>query len=274
MKPLLAPLLLFASIALAQTSQPTTLPLDHNDAVGHFYDINGFKMYAEVYGSGPPILMIHGNGGSMRGFSANVPYFMQRYRVILADSRSQGRSLDPDHPLTFEQMADDFAALLDATHVDSVDVIGHSDGGIVALLLAIRHPQKVRRLVASGANITPDADAFKPGEWDHDHARYEREKDQPHTTEKEKNSWKLFLLDWEQPHITPAMLQTIECPCLIVCGDHDLISVPHTVTIFQNIRHANLWVIPNSGHGTLREHAAEFNAKADEFFTQPFKDHN
>jgi len=262
---------MFSGFAKAQTTRP--VPYDANPEVGKYYDINGFKMYTEVCGSGPPVLMIHGNNGSMKAFARNVPYFARHHTVILADSRSQGRSLDPDHPITFEMMADDFATLLDAMHVQSADVIGFSDGGINALLLAIRHPEKVDKLVSTGANLWPEAGAFRPGLWEHDKATYEAGKDKIRTTDKEKNDWKLFLLDWQQPHITLDALHTIQCPALIICGDHDLISISHTILIYQNIKHANLWVVPNSGHGTLKEHADEFNEQVEHFFSTPFVDH-
>jgi len=197
-----------AGIALAQDGAP--IPYGHNQAAGRFYDINGFKMYTEVYGSGPPLLMIHGNNGDMSAFAKNVPYFAKRYKVILADSRSQGRSVDPGHPLTFEMMADDFAALLDAMQIPSADVIGWSDGGINALLLAIRHPSKVKSLAATGANLWPSADAFKPGLWEAERKGYEAGLHKNHFTAKEKNNRKLFLLDWQEPHITLAQLHTIQ----------------------------------------------------------------
>ena len=270
------PTAVLLSFALSATGiraqQPEPIPYGHNQAVGKFYDINGFKMYTEVYGSGPPLLMIHGNGGDMSAFDKNVPYFATHYQVILADSRSQGRSLDPDHPLTFEMMADDFAALLDAMHIPSAYVIGWSDGGINALLLAIRHPEKVKRLASTGANLWPTADAFQPGLWDNDKKEYESGLNKDYSTAKEKNDRKLFLLDWQEPHITLDQLKTIQAPSLIICGDHDLISVPHTVLIYQNIPHANLWVVPNSGHGTLREHTDDFNHQVDNFFAKPYKD--
>jgi pimeloyl-ACP methyl ester carboxylesterase len=263
-------LVLGAAIARAQDGVP--VPYDHNQAAGRFYDINGFKMYAEVYGSGPPLLMIHGNNGDMSAFAKNIPYFAKRYKVILADSRSQGRSVDPDHPLTFEMMADDFAALLDAMHIPSADVIGWSDGGINALLLAIRYPSKVKRLAATGANLWPTADAFKPGLWDEEKKEYEAGLHKSFATARQKNNRKLFLLDWQEPHITLAQLHTIQAPSLIICGDHDLISVSHTVLIYQNIPHANLWVVPNSGHATLIEHADDFDRLVDSFFAGPYKD--
>jgi pimeloyl-ACP methyl ester carboxylesterase len=87
-------------------------------------------------------------------------------------------------------------------------------------------------------------------------------------TEKEKNDWKLFLLDWEQPNISLAALHAIRCPSLIVCGDHYMIAVEHTVQIFRAIPQAELWVVPHSGHATLIEHAEEFNKTVDAFFSK------
>jgi len=260
------------TVALAPVHAQQPIPYDHNPAAGKFYPINGFQMYTEVYGSGPALLMIHGNNGDMSAFSKNVPYFAARYKVILADSRSQGRSVDPDHPLNFEMMADDYAALLDAMHIDSAYVVGWSDGGINALLLAIRHPEKVKKLVATGANLWNSPDALAPGVWEFAVAEYDAGLKKTYTIAKEKNDRKLFLLDWWEPHMTLEQLHTIQAPSLIMAGDHDVISLPHTILIYQNIPHANLWIVPHSGHPTLQEHPDEFNRKVDEFFTQPFKD--
>lgn len=264
-------LCLLGGNAKAQSTQ--SIRYGDNPAAGRFYDLHGFRMYVEIYGSGEPVLLIHGNGGSIKAFSHNIPELAKHFRVIAADSRSQGKSVDPDHPLTFEMMADDFSDLLDAMHIKSAYVVGWSDGGINALLLAMRHPDKVKKLVSTGANLWPDADAFRPGLWDKWNAEFKANRDKPLRTEKEKNDRKLFMLDWDQPHISLTDLHKIKCPCLIICGDHDLISIPHTVQIYQNIPHANLWVVPNSGHGTLIEHADEFNTKCEEFFSTPYVDH-
>lgn len=263
-------ILLLAQPSLAQ--KPTTIPYGNNKEVGRFYDIHGFKMYCEVYGTGKPLLMIHGNGGNMRAFAGIVPYFAAKYQVILADSRSQGKSKDPDHPLTFEMMADDFAALLDAMHIQSAYVIGWSDGGINALLLAMRHPEKVTAIASTGANLWPGEDAFAPGVWDGMKKQYEQLSHKEMKTDREKNAWKLFMLDYTEPHIKLRDLHKIQCPSLIICGDHDLISIPHTVEIFQNIPKAELWVVPNSGHGTLNEHRDEFDRQVDAFFSTPFRE--
>src|SRR5437868_9950545 len=134
-------------------------PYGHNQAAGKYYDIRGFKMYCEVYGEGQPLLIIHGNGGSINNFIYQIPYFSKKYKVIVADSRAQGRSIDKGDSLTYEMMADDYAALLEAMKIDSAYVIGWSDGGINGLLLSIRHPEKVKKLAVTGANLWPDTSA-------------------------------------------------------------------------------------------------------------------
>jgi pimeloyl-ACP methyl ester carboxylesterase len=266
---LLAAIALVIAITITAPAVAQAVPYGNNPEAGKFYDIDGFKMYCEEYGpeSGMPLLMIHGNGGSIRAFAHNIPYFATKYRVIVADSRAQGKSKDPGPQLTFEMMADDEAALLDALHIKSAYVLGWSDGGIVALALAMRHPDKVIKLAATGANVQPNASAFRAGLWDSWKKQYDADKNRIWKTDKERNEWKLFMLDWDQPNIPFDALHAIRCPSLIICGDHDLISIEHTVKIFQNIPHAELWVVPHSGHATLIEHADEFNKKVDEFFT-------
>ena len=260
-------------VATRALAQEKPVPFGDNPAAGKYYEINGFKMYCEIYGAGQPLLLIHGNGGSINAFKHNIPFFSGKYEVIAADSRAQGKSKDSGQSLTFEMMADDEAALLDALHIGSAYVIGWSDGGIVALLLAMRHPGKVIKLAATGANVQPDASAFRPGVWAQDKKRYDADKNKVWKTEKEKNDWKLFELDWNQPNIPFVALQSIRCPSLIICGDHDVISIEHTVKIFQAIPKAALWVVPSSGHATLIEHAKEFNTEVDEFFSRSLGEH-
>jgi pimeloyl-ACP methyl ester carboxylesterase len=272
MKSLWIGLLVLSLSGVGAFADETPPPFGAKQAIGKYYDIRGIKMYCEIYGSGEPLLMIHGNNGSIKSFSHNIPYFAAKFKVIVADSRAQGKSTDNGESLTFEMMADDYAALLDALHIDSAYVIGWSDGGINALLLAMRHPRKVIKLVATGANLSHDASAFAPGVWQTDKKHYDANKDKVWKTEKEKNDWKLFMLDYTQPNIALSQLHSIGCPSLIICGDHDVISIEHTVQIFQNIPKAALWVIPSSGHATLIDHQDEFNKCVDEFFSKPFRD--
>lgn len=241
-----------------------------NAEAGKYYNIRGIKIYCEIYGSGMPLLMIHGNGGSIQSFENNIPYFSKKYKVIIADSRAQGKTKDETDSLSFEMMADDQAALLDALDIDSAYVIGWSDGGINALLLAMRHPKKVIKLAATGANLWPDSTAIIPSVWMEEKKTYDSLKDKKPETAVEKNDWKLFLLDWQLPNISLLSLKSIQCPSLIICGDHDLISTAHTTLISQNIPKGELWIVPNSGHATLKDHKDEFNKKVDDFFSRSY----
>ncbi|AMJ66056.1 alpha/beta fold hydrolase [Hymenobacter sp. PAMC 26628] len=256
-------LLLFLARLLA-AGQP--VPYGHNPAAGHYQTVRGIKLYYETYGAGPPLLLLHGNGGSIASFQHNIAYFARRYRVIAVDSRAHGRSVDAGDSLSFEMMADDFAALLTSLRIDSANVIGWSDGGISALALALRHPAKVRRLVATGANLAPDSTALTPALWLQQQRSYRENQGRARTTPAQKNDWKVFLLDVFQPNIPLAALRRVGAPALIVAGDGDVITLEHTVAIYRHLPRARLWVVPNSGHGTLIEHADEFNRTADEFF--------
>jgi pimeloyl-ACP methyl ester carboxylesterase len=250
-----------------------TIPVSYgsNAAAGRYVAVRGIKMYVEMYGKGKPLLLIHGNGGSISDFRSTIPFFSGKYKVIAVDSRAQGKTTDAGDSLSFEMMADDFAALLDEMKIDSAYVIGWSDGGINALLLAQRHPGKVMKLVSTGANLTPDSSAIRPSDWRSEKEQYERDKNKTWSTAKEKNDWKLFMLDWLQPNVPFTDLSRIQCPSLIICGDHDVITIVHTVGIYTHIPKAYLWVVPHSGHATLQEHRNEFNQTVDRFFKEPFQ---
>jgi len=249
----------------------TTVKYGHNKQAGKFYDIRGFKMYAEVYGQGAPLLIIHGNGGSIRDFIYQIPYFEKKYKVIVADSRAQGYSTDSGDSLTYEMMADDYAALLDAMKIDSAYVIGWSDGGINALLLAIRHPQKVKKLASTGANLVPDTTAVPREVWDSALPVYLALKAKTQKTPEEKDEYKLMRLLAEQPHIPLTDLQKISCPSLIIGGDHDVIKEEHTMLIYKNIPEAYLWILPGSGHSTPIIYKDDFNRIVDRFFSTPYR---
>ena len=253
-------------LLLSLTAAAQAIPYGNNPKAGKYCAVNGIKLYVEEYGAGKPLLLIHGNGGSIEAFSKTIPYFAKSRRVIAVDSRAHGKSVDPGDSLSFEMMADDFAALLTTLKIDSADVIGWSDGGINALLLAMRHPKKVRRLVSTGANLTPDSTALIPSSWKEMQKAYAENKNKTWTTAKEKNDWKVFVLDVLQPNVPFSALQAIRCPALIVAGDRDVIVTQHTVAIQQYIRNAQLWILPNSGHATLIDHADEFNRKVEAFF--------
>lgn len=275
----LLPLLLFATLLHAQddiekikqdyeklVSDPKIL-YGKDKTAGKYYNIRGFKMYTETYGSGQPLLIIHGNSGSMRDFIKQIPYFSKKYKVIVADSRAQGKSYDmKNDSLTYEMMADDYAALLDSMKIDSAYVIGWSDGGNNGLLLAMRHPEKVKKLAITGANLRPDTTAVFPEVWDLVKPSYNELKAKTNRNMMENAGYKMLRLLCEQPNIPVTDLSKVVCPTLVIGGDHDVIKESHTLEIYQHIPRAYLWILPNSGHSTPIVYADEFNSKVDAFF--------
>ena len=265
--------IIFTNICFAQSSNIS--PMDttmygRNKAVGKYVKTRGLNLYYEIYGEGEPLLIIHGNGGSINNFIYQIPYFAKRYKVILADSRAQGKSADKGDSLSYEMMADDLNALLDTLQLKNCYVIGWSDGGINGLLLAMRHPDKVKKLAVTGANLWPDESAVDPFIYKWARNYYDSLKTLP-ITPNIKESIKLTHLLAFEPHITTKQLQNIKCPTLVIGGDHDVILPQHTMLIAQSIPNSYLWLLPNSGHSTPIFYKEKFNAEIDNFFKTPFR---
>lgn len=259
----------FTNLPAQQSPFDTTI-YGHNDAAGHWLQTRGLKMYYEIYGQGDPLLIIHGNGGSIKDFLYQIPYFSKEYKVILADSRAQGKSLDNSDSLSYEMITDDLNALLESLHLDSCYVIGWSDGGIEGLMLAIRHPDKVKKLAVTGANLTPDTSAVDPFVYNWA-MNYNKQLAARSTNDTVKIERKLAHLLSYEPHIPLDALHTIKCPTLVIGGDHDVLLPKHTMLIADNIPKSYLWIIPNSGHSTPIFKKDQFNAVVDDFFKTPYK---
>ena len=240
-----------------------------NQRAGHYLSTRQIRIYYEEYGKGEPLIFLHGNGGSIADFKNNIPYFAAHYHVIAIDSRSHGQSKDNGDSLSFEMMADDFNALLDSLHLDSCMVIGWSDGGIDGLLLAMRHPDKVKKLAITGANLWPDTTALTPYVFEQiqKNSAGLRKKNQ---TQEVKTALKISDLDLKEPHIMAGQLQAVRCPTLVIGGDHDVIPVLHTVLIASSIQQSYLWIIPHAGHSTPVFEKDLFNLTVWEFFKKPY----
>ena len=240
----------------------------HNPKAGQYANVRGFRMYFEIYGKGEPLLLIHGNAGSINNFSGQIPYFSRHYKVIAADSRAHGKSVDISDTLSYEMMAEDFNALLDKLQIGSCNIIGWSDGGNIGLLLAIHHPDKVKKLAITGANIWIDSSAIANDMVSIDPLGplYRMEQ-----TLEVKNTIKLTRLLFMLPNISPDQLQAINCPTLVIGGDHDVILPKHTVLIAENISQSTLWILPNSGHSTLINYKNQFNETVESFFKKPYR---
>ncbi len=234
-----------------------------NPAVGHYFEHDGVKLYYEVYGKGQPLLLIHGNGSEIWKMRNQIAYFSEHYKVIAMDSRDHGRSGDAKGPLTFEAMADDLAALLDHLHATPALVLGVSDGGIEALLLGMRHPDKVGKIAAMAANLDPSGLASE-------FVKMQASPPKPAPNHVPTRAERVEALDRDEPHINPDALKAIKAPTLVMASDHDAVADEHTLEIYHHIANSQLAIFPDATHVIALDDPARFNATVERFFRTPY----
>lgn len=247
-------------LSVIPLSAQNPVPYGNNPSAGRFTRINGISIYCEIYGNGHPLVLLHGNGGSITSRQNMLTALAQKYKVIAIDSRCHGNS-GCGGELNYELMAADVNALLDSLHVDSAYIWGHSDGGIIGLIMGYTYPAKVKRLIASGANITPDTSALEP---------LIVELMQHYSQVPDSMMQKRLKLMVYHPHIDARLLQTIAAPVLLVTGDRDAVRLEHTIKIFQSIPNSNLCVLPASTHFIADEKPNLILYWLNEFFTKDF----
>ncbi len=234
----------------------------NNPDAGKYFTNNGVKIYYEIYGEGTPLVLLHGNGGSIKSRAPFIDEFSKKYKVIAIDSRCHGKSDCPTQYLTYEQMSGDVYQLLNELKVDSVLIWGHSDGAILGLLLAIDHPEKVKKLLATGANLRPDTSAIDPELFPLLDIMGNRVKNDSVLS-------KQFRLLVDQPHIPLTDLHKIQSSVLIMAGDRDAIRNKHTLEIFENIPHALLCILPGTTHFVYQDRKKWFTEILYDFLDNP-----
>lgn len=263
-----------ADVARAQSKPaPTPAPAPSygsNQAAGRTFTHDGIKFYYEVYGTGEPLLLVHGNGGSIADVRAQIAHFRRRFRVIAMDSRDQGNSGDSSDKITYEKMADDLAALLDHLKTGPVDVVGWSDGGIESLLLGIRHPAKVKKIVAMAANLNPSEEAIYPEILALVKGMIAEIPTGAKATPQSRRELKVTELLLDEPHIELSALEAITAPTLVLASDHDLIRDEHTVAIYRHLPNSQLAIFPNATHMVPFDDPATFNTTVERFLRAPF----
>jgi pimeloyl-ACP methyl ester carboxylesterase len=209
---------------------------------GSYAEVNGLNMYYEIHGTGEPLVVLHGAYMTIDAMGEVVPSLAESRQVIAVELQGHGRTADIDRPLTYEQMADDTAALLRHVGIERADIFGYSMGGGVALQVVIRHPEVVRKLVVASAyytsegahpellemipTITPEAFAGSPIEEDYLRTA-------PNPDDFPTLVAKLKRLDMEPFAWPPEDIQGIAAPTLLIVGDSDAIRLEHAVELFR-----------------------------------------
>jgi pimeloyl-ACP methyl ester carboxylesterase len=250
-------------------------------AQGSLHDVRGARLYVQTYGSGAPIVFLHGGLHHFdSSFSQQHDYFAAYRQVVGVDQRGHGHSPDTREPFSYREMAEDTAALIRKLGLGPVDVVGHSDGANVGLLLASAHPQLVRRLVVSGANLRaahPPAELKRRAEMPSAQiaerlARFRA--DYVAVSPDGADHWPVFAAKSWRLWLTPVVieaagLRAIKAPVLVIAGDHDLAPLEETLELYRGLALGQLLILPATGHATFQDRPDTINAAIRTFLEQP-----
>lgn len=226
------------------------------------------NVYAETWGSGEPLLLLHGGFCSLETMRELGGLLAERYEVHAPERAGHGRTADREGPYSYDRMTADTLAYLDAAGLDRAHVVGFSDGAIVALLLGRDHPDRVRSLVPISANISTDA--FQPEDYPHETVpqRFHELLDEQYAELSPDGAehgevvlQKLIALWTAEPDIDPASLGSLTAPTLVLAGEHDAIREDHSGAIAAAVPGARLDVLPGTTHMLVAEEPAEVAAR-------------
>jgi pimeloyl-ACP methyl ester carboxylesterase len=219
--------------------------------------VNGLKMYYEVHGDGPPLLLLHGGSGSIP--SKWVPFFAPPFQVIAIEQMGHGRTADVvDRPFHYHDMAEDTVELMRQLGIQSAVVVGYSDGGIIGLDIAIHQPERVTKLALTGVNARTDGYTAEHREL----TRTFNPADEPVSDAYRRLSpdgadhWPVVLARLQrmwvaEPSFTGRQLKSIQAPTLLIIGDRDIVTPEAAIEMFRLIPDAQLCVVPHAGHGVM-----------------------
>ena len=268
-------ILFIAILILSNSLSFGQQPIVYGSNNGKYIAILNTKIYYEEYGKGIPLILLHGGMGSIADFSLCIPGLAKHFHVIAPDAPGMAKSQMSDS-ISYELLADYTAKMIDQLQLDSAYVMGWSDGGNAALILAGKRPDKVRRVLASGANYKRsgynfgDSNSLKPIPAD-----YKPSADEKKWFDEQFAAngpyWRKIINDrtkmWSQElYFSPSILEAIKIPVMIVVGDRDAVKLEHAIEIHRLIKGSQFCVLPNSTHSVFSERPDLINEIAIDFF--------
>ena len=202
--------------------------------------VNNVNLNYEEYGSGKPIILLHGNSESLEIFDKLIKNLQNNYKVYAIDSRCHGKS-EKVKDISYELMANDVIEFIKLLNIQKPILYGFSDGGIIGLLIAIKEPELLSKLIISGANLNPNVLSKTMLIFIKTTYFFTRNK--------------LFKMMIHEPNITKNQLTNINIPTIILAGEKDIVKYEHSKLIADNIKNSVLEIIPNENHGSYIIHS-------------------
>lgn len=203
-------------------------------------NVNNLNIYYEVYGEGKPIILLHGNSETHEIFDKLINRLKDNYKVYAIDSRCHGKSEDTIY-ISYNLMRDDIIGFIQKLNIEKPILYGFSDGGIIGLLIAIKEPDILSKLIVSGANLNPKGMKTVMRTFIKLVCLFSKDK--------------LFKMMLKEPNISIEELKTIRIPTVVLAGEKDVIKLKHTKQISGNIQNSKLEIIKNENHGSYIIHS-------------------
>jgi pimeloyl-ACP methyl ester carboxylesterase len=235
--------------------------------------VNDIQMYYEIYNASgdDPVLLLHGGLGSTLNWGNQVPALVGKHKVIALDSRGHGRSTRSGQAFGYDLMASDVVAMLDHLKIDKVSIVGWSDGGIIGMVLAMNHPERVKGLFAFGANynvsgVKPTVESDPVFGMAVGMAMENFQKLSPTPGEFENFMKQISAMWFSQPDFKPEQLAQIKAPTVIADGQYDeAIKPEHTAELAKLIPGAKLLIMPDVSHMAMWQNPELFNTEMTAF---------
>lgn len=223
-----------------------------------------FSLNFTEKGYGAPLILLHGNGENSGYFVNQIDRFANEYRVIAVDTRGHGASPRGNKPFTLETFADDLKNLLDSLNIEKANILGFSDGGNIAVIFALKYPERVASLVLNGANLFPSG--LKSSFLIPVKVLFAVFSLLSHFSRRAKRRSELLYLMAKQPNIQPEKLSSIKCPVLVIAGTQDVIKEKHTKLIAASLPDSSLCFL-KGGHSIAKTNSVEFNSAVEKFLS-------
>jgi len=226
----------------------------------------------DVHGSGESVLLLHGGFVDSRMFAPAMPFLDGRFRVWTVDRRGHGHTPDVEGPLSYEAMADDTIAFLDEVVCEPTHLVGYSDGASVALLVALKRPDLVRKLVLVSGNF--HYDGVVPGtlnEFDEQTLRRMSTRHGQVSPDGEEHfpviARKVLDMAATQPTLAAEDLRAVTARTLVIAGDDDMVSLEHIIALYRGIPDSELAIVPGTSHLLVTEKPDQVYSLTAEFLT-------
>ena len=237
-----------------------------------YVQLGDVKTWYDEHGAGEPLVLMHGGLVDARFFAPNIDALAEHFHVYTPERRGHGHTPDVDGPIAYQLMADDTIAFLETVVGEPADVVGHSDGAFVAMLVAMQRPELVKRLVMISGGFSKEVEAAPDAEWDVDQIFEFLGPSYGEVSPDGIDHFKVVAtkvgeMAAKEPYLQASELANVPQRTLVMFSDDDLVTMTHAVDTYEALPNAEFAIVPGTSHFLTQEKPALVNARVLDFLT-------